>query len=393
MVSPKVSRAQARAARGGAAAAGPKADPTAAAEATAVPPAPPPGLEFVHVRRKGEDHHLPPLGLEAQELVQAMLASAAPLCGGPGHLVVGLAMASSRRPSVGPDDAPAKVPFRLAPGSSASAAAGCMHPGPIFHAGDMMDFKDPPVAETGRWPGTWAGAGPAKVPIDPAVDGLCLAEDHPPWGMAVPSCAQASPAPWGAEAPYLSGSECKWHRSANTVGIVSADGHIFTKTAGNRKVVMSSRGLPMELSSICMVFDESLRRGGTHRYHYQILDGELGVADGAGFVFDSQVRRNNIQRMRSVFLNQRGDVCLRDRGHVSRLGAQLPRLAVGMWLVLQIDLDTLYLQFHIFSPDGYLVGVADVSLDGLFDTSKACESLHSGFFCAVVTRDISVALA
>jgi len=150
----------------------------------------------------------------------------------------------------------------------------------------------------------------------------------------------------------------------------------------------------MELASICMVYDESLRCGGMHRYHYQILDGGLGAADGAGFVFDSQVRRNNIQRMRSVFLNRRGCICLRDHQRVQRLGARLPQLAAGMCLTLDIDLDSLQLQFVVFGSDGFVSGVAEVQLGELFDETKVANGeLRSGFFCAVVTEDISVSLA
>mmetsp|Transcript_41807 Transcript_41807/g.108286 ORF Transcript_41807/g.108286 Transcript_41807/m.108286 type:complete len:322 (+) Transcript_41807:67-1032(+) len=186
---------------------------------------------------------------------------------------------------------------------------------------------------------------------------------------------------------------CRWHDSANKVGIVSGDGHVFTKTSGGHKVVTNSRGMAVELPSICMVFDQTLRCGGTHQYTYQLLDGELGVADGAGFVFDSKVRRKNIQQMRSVFLNQRGRVCLRDHEHILKLGAQLPPLTAGMWLTLQIDLDSLHMHLAVYSPEGYLTGITDFSVDGLFKTGSHPEPLNSGFFCAVMTRDVSVALA
>lgn len=187
-------------------------------------------------------------------------------------------------------------------------------------------------------------------------------------------------------------SVCRWHKSANAVGVISEDGHVFTKYGGSSKVVMA-QGMPVELSSICMVFDESLRHAGTHLYTYQILDGELGAADGAGFVFDSQVRRNNIQRMRSVFLNQRGRICVRNREHVRKLDVQLPPLAVGMWLTLEIDLDSQYLQFVIYNAEGNVIGVADLSFGGLFPGTTLGQGLASGFFCAVVTKHITVALA
>lgn len=207
------------------------------------------------------------------------------------------------------------------------------------------------------------------------------------------------------------GMACRWHRSASTVGVVSEDGHVFTKIAtGRQKVCVGSRGRPVELAALCMVFDESLRCGGTHSYHYRILDGEVGAADGAGFVFDSKVRRNNIQRMRSVFLNQRGCVCIRDHERVKKLGVRLPPLSTGMSLSLNIDLDSLYLQFLVFSADGNPVGMAEVSFGGFFGADsggqlgpsgcglaarKASEmqAPGSGFFCAVVTKEVSVGLA
>ncbi|CAE7251591.1 unnamed protein product [Symbiodinium natans] len=148
--------------------------------------------------------------------------------------------------------------------------------------------------------------------------------------------------------------------------------------------------MPMELSSICMVFDSTLRCRGVHRYQYTILSGELGAADGAGFVFDSKVRRNNIQQMRTVFLNQRGVICIRDRQNVRKLKAQLPPLEVGLCLTLTVDLDALQLHFVVSSDQG-VVGIADVCLDGLFDPTVQA-NFQSGFFCAVVTKEISVSL-
>ncbi|CAE8678661.1 unnamed protein product, partial [Polarella glacialis] len=194
-------------------------------------------------------------------------------------------------------------------------------------------------------------------------------------------------------------STCRWHKSAETVGVISNDGHVFTKTAGPRRSRVSDRGARVELASICMVFDSSLRCGGVHRYCYQIMDGELGPADGAGFVFDSKVRRNNIQRMRSVFLNQRGRICLRNNQQVTKLEAQLPPLTVGVILTMTVDLDALMARFDISSPHGALLGSADVSLDGLFDAGslsnlggRAGIQLRSGFFCAVVTGNITVGI-
>merc|ERR1719215_814559 len=181
---------------------------------------------------------------------------------------------------------------------------------------------------------------------------------------------------------------CRWHKSAETVGVISEDGHIFTKTAGPRRSRVSNRGAKVELASICMVFDASLRVRGVHRYTFEIMAGELGAADGAGFVFDSKVRRNNIQRMRSLFLNQRGRICLRNNQQVTKLQVQLPPLTVGVCLTLLIDLDAMMAQFNVSNAHGMLSGSADVSLVGLFDMGMNSGQLRSGFFCAVVTGSI-----
>mmetsp|Transcript_10783 Transcript_10783/g.24636 ORF Transcript_10783/g.24636 Transcript_10783/m.24636 type:complete len:350 (+) Transcript_10783:133-1182(+) len=190
-------------------------------------------------------------------------------------------------------------------------------------------------------------------------------------------------------------SECRWHNSAKAMGTISEDGHIFTKVESRgKKSIVNNRGNRVELSPLCMVFDSSLRKGGMHQFHYQILDGEIGAADGAGFVFDKQVRRNNIQRIRSVFLNQRGRICVRNNGHVTKLGgAPLPPLSVGMSIELFIDLDAQYLRFAVLSSTGELEGAAEVSLDGHFGMEDGFNSAtHSGFFCAVVTKDICVSI-
>merc|ERR1719235_6506 len=187
--------------------------------------------------------------------------------------------------------------------------------------------------------------------------------------------------------------QCRWHKSAESVGILSEDGHVFTKTAGPRRSRMSNRGTQVELASICMVLDSSLRCGGVHRYCFEIMDGELGAADGAGFVFDSKVRRNNIQRMRSVFLNQRGRICLRNGNQVTKLNAKLPPLDVGVCLTMLIDLNSLMARFNLTNVPGVGASGAtvDVSLDGLFDMGNN-EQLRTGFFCAVVTGSITIGI-
>jgi hypothetical protein len=231
-------------------------------------------------------------------------------------------------------------------------------------------------------PSAWSQAkewldGPQKIPAPN--------QEPRPWTEQAMRPMPPMPASW-------EDGQCRWHKSAETVGVISDDGHVFTKTAGPRRSRVSNRGATVELASICMVFDASLRSGGVHRYCYQIMDGELGAADGAGFVFDSKVRRNNIQRMRSVFLNQRGRICLRNNQHVTKLEVQLPPLTVGVCLDLLVDLDAYVARFNVHNAQGVIVGSADVNLEGLFDLGLGHGQLRSGFFCAVVTGSITIGL-
>jgi hypothetical protein len=188
--------------------------------------------------------------------------------------------------------------------------------------------------------------------------------------------------------------ECRWHDSASAVGILSEDGHTFTKMAGPRKKRLHGSGVGhYELSTICMIFDSSLRCGGDHAYHFSFMDGELGLADGAGFVFDTRLRRRPLQQLRAVFLNQRGYVCLRKGQQVSKLPVQLPKLCVGMQLTLFINLDNLSARFTTSDDQGHVKGTADINLDELFDDMPGWHRIRSGFFCALVSGGITVALS
>lgn len=198
----------------------------------------------------------------------------------------------------------------------------------------------------------------------------------------------------------LSGRPAKWHRSAGAVGSVSPCGHIFTRLPESSptglKVIVDSHGAPVQLSSLCMIYDDSLRKYGSHVFTYHILSGELGPADGAGFVFDNQLRRSNIQNMSSVFLNQRGRICFRSQRQVYKLGLRLPPLEAGRLMTLMVDLDQLRMQFSVYEADGLLAGSADIGMPTMLEhlaPRRGEAQLQSGFFCAVVTKGIRVSLS
>lgn len=191
----------------------------------------------------------------------------------------------------------------------------------------------------------------------------------------------------------------KWHSSTLSAGNLSEDGHIFAKThAGPRK----SHSNGMTLSSLCMLFERNLRMGGVHRYRYSILEGSVGAADGVGFVFDSRIRRTNIQRMRSVFLNKHGQVCIRNLDNIIKLPCSLPKLSEGISVFLTVDLDRAAASFKMEDPCGKHCGTADLSFSSLLTDpsvpgqqcrpAAVMSPARSGFFCAIVTGSITVSL-
>jgi len=174
--------------------------------------------------------------------------------------------------------------------------------------------------------------------------------------------------------------------------VLTEEDHIFTKTAGPRLKRVHDSGAGYELATICMVFDATLRCGGVHAYRFCFMAGELRPADGAGFVFDTKVRRRPLGQMCAVFMNQRGFICLRRGSNVSKSPVQLPRLGLGMCLTLSMDLDQCTARFEVSDASGRPEGSADVGLETLFDDALGGDQLRNGFFCAVVTGDITVGL-
>lgn len=194
-----------------------------------------------------------------------------------------------------------------------------------------------------------------------------------------------------------SSSACRWHTSALSAGDISDDGRVFTKTmTAPRK----SHAKGMMLPSLFMIFESNLRTGGLHSYTYKILRGSVGPADGVGFVFDTKVRRSNIQKMRSVFINKHGQACIRNMGQITKFPSSLPKLNEGMSVSLQVDLDRACARFQMKDPSGNLCGAADLSYASLLPLnndhcqyqSPSVSNTRSGFFCAIVTGNITVSL-
>jgi len=268
------------------------------------------------------------------------------------------------------------------------------------------------AAATAVAAGSWVSAGPpGRLSLSTVYVAQPAAPPPPPqWAAPQPVLATAcDPLPVAAcHVPAISAfPDSKWHSSALSAGDLSEDGHVFAKTrAGPRKI--HSNGMMM--SSLCMIFERNLRVGGVHRYHYSILKGSVGAADGVGFVFDSRIRRTNIQRMRSVFLNKHGQVCVRNLDSITKLPCSLPKLSEGVSVFLTVDLDRAAACFKMDDPRGEHCGTANFSFAWLSPdragqpslpvantadprpSLPAASQVRSGFFCAVVTGGITVAL-
>merc|ERR1712232_399229 len=96
--------------------------------------------------------------------------------------------------------------------------------------------------------------------------------------------------------PVADGIKALWHETAACVGTLSEDGHFF------RNVTQGCR-IQKEywLSKLCVVFERNLRIGGVARYRYAIEQGDVGPADGAGFILSPEIKRMSIQRIDDLF--------------------------------------------------------------------------------------------
>lgn len=133
-----------------------------------------------------------------------------------------------------------------------------------------------------------------------------------------------------------------FHQETRNMGAVMPDFRQFTKVGyeGRLSVISESR----------------VHTDGVHRYLVQFTSGELSRADGVGFVFSQRLPcAKNIQRIVSIFVNQRGRICLRVFADIVRASAYCKPLELGEWVEMAIDLDKKVATFNIWpcNPDGW----------------------------------------
>jgi len=142
---------------------------------------------------------------------------------------------------------------------------------------------------------------------------------------------EAAASSWAA--PF--GNEHRFHSEVSTMGSVRDNFRSFTKV-----------GFEGRLS---VVSESQVKTGGFHRFCVQFSAGELSKADGVGFIFSSKLPcKKNIQRICSIFVNQRGRICMRIFQDIIRASAHVKPLKLGDWVEMSMDLDKHVAYFTIW---------------------------------------------
>eukprot|EP00927_Polykrikos_kofoidii_P077275 TRINITY_DN74232_c0_g1_i1.p1 TRINITY_DN74232_c0_g1~~TRINITY_DN74232_c0_g1_i1.p1 ORF type:complete len:832 (-),score=178.82 TRINITY_DN74232_c0_g1_i1:25-2349(-) len=191
----------------------------------------------------------------------------------------------------------------------------------------------------GSWPYGDFGDGGGGLLYDPTggVYEACTGETN---DAAESSSATATPSakvPKSGRPPF--GYTHFFHPEVATMGKVSKDFREFTKV-----------GYEGRLS---VITERQVHTGGLHRYLVQFSSGELSKADGVGFIFSPRLPcKKNIQRIVSIFVNQRGRICMRVYQDVIRASAHVRSLKIGDWVEMAMDLDLHCVSFTIWSAAG-----------------------------------------
>eukprot|EP00928_Gymnodinium_smaydae_P045433 TRINITY_DN30285_c0_g1_i1.p1 TRINITY_DN30285_c0_g1~~TRINITY_DN30285_c0_g1_i1.p1 ORF type:complete len:442 (+),score=38.93 TRINITY_DN30285_c0_g1_i1:57-1382(+) len=205
--------------------------------------------------------------------------------------------------------------FPPVPGWDASAASGLPPAAPGGEDKDGEgDAKEPGATSSGTGPAASAAAIPAATWLEAGPAGGATDLDRPPLGTLH-----------------------SFHQETREMGTITPDFRIFTKV-----------GFEGRLS---VVSESQVHTDGVHRYLVQFSAGELSRADGVGFVFAQRLPcAKNIQRIVSIFVNQRGRICMRIFADIVRASASVKTIELYDWVELIMDLDKKVATFRIWPP-------------------------------------------
>eukprot|EP00438_Fugacium_kawagutii_P009148 Skav206189 [mRNA] locus=scaffold1844:147390:148169:- [translate_table: standard] len=178
-------------------------------------------------------------------------------------------------------------------------------------------FPPPPITSPEMWASLMNGTGLNR---EPAANG----------GRAEDESQRALPTVSG-----LAGSKHSFHQETKGMGLVRPDFRQFTKV-----------GYEGRLS---VVSESQVHQDGLQRYLVQFTAGELSRADGVGFVFSQRLPcAKNIQRIVSIFVNQRGRICMRAFAEIERAESFIKPLEIGDCVEMAVDLDQQLCTFNVW---------------------------------------------
>lgn len=181
------------------------------------------------------------------------------------------------------------------------------------------------------------------------------------------------------------GCQHRFHDESRAMGWLSADGRMFTKRHyGGR---------------LSIVTENKVHHSGILKYAVQFTAGDMSSADGVDFIFSPKLpSTKNIQQIVSIFANSAGRICLRAGAEVVRSRMSLPRLELGSWIILDLDLEEQVACFKtISSLDSKLIAQVSLAfgsiLKRLKDQSSLVPQVPCGYFaCVVKNLGVSVKL-
>lgn len=148
---------------------------------------------------------------------------------------------------------------------------------------------------------------------------------------------------------------------------------------------------------LSLISESHMLAGGAQKYMVKFSGGEMSKADGVGFVFTKRLPcTKNIQRIVSIFINQRGRVCLRVNSEVVKFSACLKPLEVGDLIGLHIDLQERRAHFIVWPVEGGPPSHADFafgrSLNGCKGGAHLRSSMTGAFACVVKNCGVTLSL-
>jgi hypothetical protein len=191
-------------------------------------------------------------------------------------------------------------------------------------------------------------------------------------------------------APLPAIGDHRWHEESASMGTLSVGRKEFTKLEFDGR--------------LSMVTESVVHRTGIVRYLVLIVSGPVSVADGFGFVFSPSLPcKKNIQKIDSVFLNQKGRLCSRTGNELEiHNSSSIGYIDVGSIVEITIDMDSFEAIFSLYSPpkgldtetlsilvrddktfSNWLVGTAALSMGPIIAKTEHAKA-PVGHFCAVI---------